>query len=114
MSHHHMKTGHAETEHSTWDDPTAPWMNSEAEDSMKQKQLLEVFHLQVSMLFVPASSLLQHWGLGMDRVTLASPFLQIPSGEGKKHKGQLFQKGKSPSTKNKPCKKTHRGGHWPP
>lgn len=53
---------------------------------MKQKQLLEVLHLQVSTLFVPASSLLQGWarGLGMDTVTLASPFLHIPTGKGTK------------------------------
>lgn len=72
---------------------------------MKQKQLLEVFHLQASTLFVPTSSLLQHWGLGMmDRGTLASPFLHIPPREGKRHKGQLSQEGKSLSAKNEPCK----------
>lgn len=75
---------------------------------MNQEQLLDVFHLQVSTLFVPTSSLLHHWGLGMDRLTLASPFLHIPSGEGKGHK--LSQEGKSLDAKNKPCNKTCRGG----
>lgn len=77
---------------------------------MKQKQLLEVFHLQASTLSVPTSSLLQHWGLGMDRGTLASPFLHIPPREGRRHKEQLSQEGKSLSAKNKPCKITCQGG----